>query len=86
MLPVVQTLECEQEKETLCKSQALRRERGQQREALPALIGCLGLNPCLLAEGGGYLSSRGMGQRCPASLTVAGDPAQGAPGETADLM
>lgn len=84
MSPVVQSSECEQ-KEALCKSQALRREKGQQRGALLTLGGCLGLSPSLLAEGGGYESSRGMGQRCPSTPTVARDPVQGVPGETASL-
>lgn len=85
MLPVLQSSECEQEKEALCKSQALRREKGQERGALLTLGGCLGLSPCLLAEGGGYESSRGTGQRCPSTPSVARDPMQGAPGETASL-
>ena len=58
-------------------------ERKRATERSAARTGdCLGLSPCLLAEGMGSVSSRGMGHCTP---PVAGDPAQGAPGETASL-
>lgn len=58
-------------------------ERKRATERSAACTGdCLGLIPCLLAEGTGSASSRGTGHCTP---TVAGDPVQGAPGETASL-